>query len=830
MLPLAIRLTLAALCCAVPVAGLAAAPVQEAQGQPRVEAIEVSGGGEREADIRAAIQQEVGRPLDPEAIRRSEEWLWKYQRVRVERVERRGGSSSDAVVLVFHVVPLETWRRAVFLGNRSFDRTELELWAGLVGQPLDSYRADLVRDSLLRQYREEGYAHARVEVEAGEGDEVIFRIEEGAQVTIERIHFVGNEAIRSGKWYTPGLDLYGALKNRTGGWFSGAAYNPLKLQEDSQAIAELYRDYGYLEVQVSHEVAFRGPRQAKADVTYTVVEGPLYSVGSVSLESIDGSPLRFPEEQLRALMELKEGDPYEKARVVRDRLALQKYYGDAGHPTVARVVTVPGVEPSRFLAVGGRRAGQDAEARLDEVGTQVDLVFVIQEGTERRLRDVVVRGNQRTEDRVVRREIINEPGDLVNEEDAVRSLRRLIGLGYFTDELRNPYVNWYWQDFGDQDMVDLVFEVTDLGSNNRLRFGGSWNSDNGPALLIDLTKTNFDITDTPDRWQSALTEIWNGTAFTGAGQSLGISIRPGTIFSSYSLSFTEPDLLKEHIDRLSLSVVASRNLRFFPTHDEERDVVGFTLGRRFGRYFTVFAGPEAQIVDLDDIDPGAPTDLTDFAGKNRFRTFTVGARWNTIGDPFAPVDGEKLGMSVGQSGRFMGGDWDFVKATVSGEKYFPLYEDSLRRNWVLSTSGRVRRAWVSGDLTSLPYPEKFFVGGQNDVRGFQFRGVGEDVRGFARGGDAAWNASVELRFPLVSTRQRGLVDEFEMVRGGIFVDAGTFGPDFGNLDPVRVSTGVALRIRFPALPTAPLSLDFGWPLKSEDGDDTRVFSFTIGNF
>jgi outer membrane protein insertion porin family len=187
-------------------------------------------------------------------------------------------------------------------------------------------------------------------------------------------------------------------------------------------------------------------------------------------------------------------------------------------------------------------------------------------------------------------------------------------------------------------------------------------------------------------------------------------------------------------------------------------------------------------------------------------------------------------MSVGQSGRFMGGDWDFLKATVSGEKYFPLYEDSLRRNWVLSTSGRVRRAWVSGDLDALPYPEKFFVGGQNDVRGFQYRGVGEDARGFARGGDAAWNASVELRFPVVSTRQRGLVDEFEMVRGGIFVDAGTFGPDFGDLDPVRVSTGVALRIRFPALPTAPLSLDFGWPLKSEDGDDTRVFSFTIGNF
>lgn len=805
-----------------------AQPQQE--GQVRVEAIDIVGGGEREAEIRSAIQQEVGQPLSADAVKRSQEWLWKYQRVRVERVEQVEGSTPNQIRLVFHVEPLDTWRRAFFVGNEEFERNELELWAGLVGQPLDSFRANLVKESLERHYREEGFAHATVTVEPGENDEVIFRIEEGPEVTIERIRFVGNEAIDSGAWYTPGLDLYGALKNGTGGIFSGAPYNPLKIQEDAQALAELYRDYGYLEVQVSTEVSFYGGDEDSAEVTYTVMEGPLYYVRNVSLQSASGEPLRYSEELLRGEMKLLEGDPYEKARVTRDRLALQAFYGNLGHPTTARVTTIPGVKPSTFLSVGGTRRNQQADVQLDQVEPLIDLVFVIEEGTARRLRDVVVRGNSRTQDRVPRREIENEPGDLVSEEDAMRSLRRLIGLGYFTDELRNPFVNWYWQDFGDDDMVDLVFEITDLGSNNRLRFGGSWNSDNGPALLIDLTKTNFDITDTPDHWSSAFTEVWNGSAFTGAGQSLGLSIRPGTIFSSYSLSFTEPDLLKEHINRLSFSAVASKSLRLFSTHDEEREIVGFTLGRRFGRYFTLFAGPEAQVINIDDIDPGAPADLLALQGNSRPRTFTLGGRFNTVEDPFAPVDGEKFGLSFGQTGGFMGGDWDYLKATLTAEKYFPLWQDGLRRHWVLSTSGRMRRAWTSGRLNSLPYPEKFFVGGQSNVRGFQYRGIGEDVNGFARGGDASWDASVELRFPLVSTRQRGMVDEFEMVRGGIFIDAGTFGDDFGTMDPIRISTGVAMRIRFPALPTAPLSLDFGWPLKSEDGDDTRVFSFTIGNF
>lgn len=810
---------------------LSAAPLaaQVQDDQLVVEAILIEGGGDQAEAIRNAIQQPVGAELDALALQRSQEWLWKYMRVRVDQVVHSPGEEIDGVVLTFHVTTAKTWRRVVFRGHEEYKRAELELWAGMFGQVVDQQSLEVALQRLRDRYREEGYAHVQTAFAEGDPDEIIVTIEEGPKVTVEDIEFHGNEAIRGGHWLIPGLDLYGALSATTGGLLAGKAYSPQRIQEDENALVQLYRDYGYLDVAVSSEVEFYGSSKGSARVHYHITEGELYRVRGIQIRPAGDTQLRFPLEELYGLLEMTEGAPYEVALVNRDRLALQKHYGGLGYPTLARVHLRNPRSAVDFLTVGGSN-GTSPDVLLDIEEPLVDLVFTIQEGRPRRIRDVVVNGAVRTQDRVVRREIIPEPGDLVNEEDAAKSMRRLIGLGYFRDVNRNPFVNWYLQDFGDPDLVDLVFEVKDVGSNNRMRFGGSWNSDNGPALLIDLTKTNFDLTDTPSSFGNALTEIWNGTAFTGAGQSLNLALRPGTIFSSYALSFTEPDLLKEHVKRLSLSVTGQKNLRFFPTHDEERSRIGFTLGRRFSRYFTLFAGPEVQEVKLDDIDSGAPADLTAYSGKNLMNSLILGARYSTVADPFAPVDGSKYSLRLVQTGTFLGGDWDFLKATLRAEEYMPLWEDSLGRHYVFALSGSVRKAWTQGDLTTLPYPEKFYLGGQNTVRGFNFRGVGEDPNGFGVGGDVAWNASVELRMPMISSRQRGMVDEFEMARWGLFVDAGSFGPDFGDLQSTRVSAGIAIRVRFPALPTAPLSLEFGWPLQSESNDDTRVFAFTIGNF
>ena len=116
------------------------------------------------------------------------------------------------------------------------------------------------------------------------------------------------------------------------------------------------------------------------------------------------------------------------------------------------------------------------------------------------------------------------------------------------------------------------------------------------------------------------------------------------------------------------------------------------------------------------------------------------------------------------------------------------------------------------------------------LRGFDFRGVGRSPEGFSLGGEPALNATVELRFPIASARVREEIAEFQWVRGAFFVDAGTYGDDFGDLEPLRMSAGFGIRVRLPMMPQFPIALDFGWPIASEEYDDERVFHLNFGEF
>lgn len=808
-------------------------PVAAVAQEPVVERIEIRGAAEREEEVRAGLRQRIGAPLDRAGLRRDVQWLWKWRRIRVDVAALEPGSSEGAAVLVLDVHAFRAFRRAVFTGYRAFDRAEIELRAGLFGQALDVEGVSQVIRRLEDHYAEQGYAHARITYEADEASsEVLFRIEEGPEVRIAEVEFEGEEGIPAGGRFHPGLDLFGALQHRPGFLLVGdSVYAEQRLLEDVHALEQLYADYGFHDARIEHQVEFRGEQRERAHVSYLVDEGPQYRIRTITIRGRDGEELRFTPEQFAERVKLRAGEAHETARVAAAMAEITRMYAEIGHPSEMRAI----VEPARrdqFFQVGGNgdllRPGP--RTIYDPEAAAVDLEFLIHEGEPKTVRDVALRGLERTEDRVARREVSVEPGDPASEEQVQRSARRMVGLGFFTDEDRIPYVNWRWRDFGDDDRVDLLWDLKDLGSTGQFRIGGAYNTDAGPALILDMEKRNFDISDLPSSPGRALSEILDGEAFTGAGQSLRLSLHPGTEFSSYSLSFTEPDLLREHVDRLSLTVSGSERVRIYPNYDEERTAGAFNLGRRFGRFFTVYAGPEFEGLDVEDIDPGAPANLLAQSGDTDLNTLNFGFRYDTVEDPFSPVDGGSIGLGFGETGRLLGGDAEYFTAAVNGEYFVPLWRDDLGRHWVLALRGRVRQGWASGGAAELPYTEQFYLGGQSSVRGFDYRGIGEDASGFAHGGDATWDGSLELRFPLMSTRQRGLVDEYEWIRGAFFLDAGTFGSDFGDLDPTRTSVGFGIRMRLPMLPLVPFTLDFGWPVADEPGDDTRRVSFTLGTF
>lgn len=801
--------------------------------EPKIERIEIRGAGEREAEVRAGLGQQVGAALDRYRLRRDIQWLWRWRRIRVEVAALEPGTAEGSAVLVLDAHAFRSFRRAVFTGNEAFDREELELHAGLFGQALDVDSIGQVIRRVESHYREEGYAHVAIGWTADEQTgEVVFTVTEGPEVRISEIEFEGAEAIPPGGRFRPGLDLFGTVKHKPGFLFIGdSLYSEQRVLEDVNAILQVYEDYGYLDARVDHTVEFLGEEEEDVRVTYRIEEGPLYRVRSVRYVGRDGEELSFGQEAFAERTNLEPGMAYEAARVALAVAEVTRMYAEIGHPSSARAEVDP-LRREQFFSVGGngdeRRPGPLAS--YDREAAEVDLEFKIHEGLPKTVRDVTIRGLERTEDRVARRELSIEPGGPASEDEAQRSARRLIGLGFFTDTERLPYINWRWRDFGDDSQVDFLLDLRDQGSTGNFRIGGAWNTDAGPALILDLEKKNFDITDLPSSPGRAFSEILDGEAFTGAGQSLRLSLHPGTQFSTYAISFTEPDLLREHVNRLSLTVTEAERVRLYPYYDERRNSASFSLGRRFGRFFTIYAGPELETLDVDDVTPGAPPGLTALIGKTDLNTLNFGFRYDTVEDPFSPVDGGSIGVGFGETGRLLGGDAEFFTATLSAEKFYPVWRDDMGRHWVLALRGRVRQGWAGGGASELPFTEQFYIGGQATVRGFDYRGIGEDAAGFPHGGDVSWDGSLELRFPLLSSRQRGLVDEYEWVRGAFFLDAGAFGPDFGDLAPTRAALGVGIRMRLPMLPLVPFTLDFGWPVADEPDDDGRVISFTLGTF
>jgi outer membrane protein insertion porin family len=806
-----------------------AAQAGQEQQATIVEDIIIVGANDEVEQVLQGMSLAIGEEFSAALLEDSVEWLWSQMRMRVLQIRKLQGSAPDLIVIELLVDQLRSWKQVVFEGYDELTPPEIEVAVGLTGQTIDELELTKYEQRILDFYFEKGFRGTEVST-VDRGDYLAFVIYEGQQLTVSDVRFEGNTFFNEGGvWviFHWGLDLHESLQ-QTEGVFSDDDFSADIVVEDINSLIMLYRQYGFLDVEVDCRLEEQGGSN-KVALIYEINEGPRYTIRSVQFKNSRGGGLIIEDDELEELSGIVAGQFYSPVRLGQSAFDIQAKYAEYGHPS-RRKVMANGDKADNYFWIGGENGAEEPDVFFDLEEPVVDVVFTIQEGKSFRLRDVVLRGYLGTQDRIVRREVELEPGDEAREDLVNRSWRRLNGLGYFKDANNNPAVDWHWQQVdGRHDLMDLVFDVQDKGMMNNFRFGGAWNSETGPALMVSLTKSNVDMFDGSDSFTTVFTDLQDGMAFHGAGQALRVSAQPGRRYSSYAVSFTEPDLLREHIDRLGLNISTSKNLRYQRSHEEQRIFSGFTLSRRFGRNVSIFGGPTFGRVNLGDFAVGAPAAATDFAGSNSYTTLMFGARRNTVLDPFSPVDGSMVSMNVAQTGGFLGGDWDFTKSSLKMAKHFDLWEDAESHRWILSLKGAAMKAWLQGDMTTLPYSESFFQGGYRTLRGFAFRGTNLDANGFAEPGSAAWNASIELGFPLFATRSRQAVSMLENVRGSAFIDFGALGSDFGAMTSTRVSTGIAVQVRMPFMAQLPISLIFAKPLRLEDDDQTATFQLQMGS-
>ncbi len=672
-----------------------------------------------------------------------------------------------------------------FEGNEKFKGHVLRERLGFeLGDRLDPFLAEGGRLTIVEVYRKVGYSSAEVSLDRDQlaDGHLLYRIEEGPRVQIGSIEFEGNDTFGDGT-------LRQVIKIKEKKWLLWPFYfTEEAIEEDVDRLREFYYGQGYLnyKIEAHNELTGDGERM---DVTFVIEEGPLYHVAQISFNG----NTHFTEEQLRADLELHEGEVYLKAVADRDARKIEQRYREIGYV--------------------------DAEVRQSVKFTPeveeylVHVSIEIKEGRQFRIGRIDITGNETTKDKVVRR-VLDEydftPGELYNAKVAPKEGNgRLEKYSQRAASADQVLIRPVPPEDGDPNRKDVRIDLEE-GMTGMIRPGVGFSSDNGVMGQLIYQQQNFDITDVPENFGEWFTP-WR--TFRGAGERFSVRLEPGTRYSQYSASFSDPYWRDEPI---TFNTLGQSWKRFRESYDEKRLKGAFGFEERLDEQWRRSIGFRAENVGVHDLDYDAPQEIRDFHGDTQLFGVRFGVGFSGVDDIYDPSQGQSINGFYEQ----VTGDDAFGILEGSYTRYFTLHEDVLGRKTILA--GKLLSGTIVGEA---PPFEKFYAGGTSryGIRGFEYRGV--STRGWQTnvanperkdpvGSDWVFLAGAEVTVPLVG-------ENFGLL---LFTDSGTI--DTGSY---RVSIGTGLEIKVPQIfGNTPIRFEIAAPLLKDDEDETQVFSFSGG--
>jgi len=798
----------------------------------------------------AALGQQEGQPLDRRGVTAGLDVLWRSFHV-VPRVSYKAVEGGVALLLEVEEIPSDFEPR--FVGNSGVDDDELHEWAGLEpGEEIYLNRIPRIRQRLIDGYLEEGYYFVEISDHVKSGGEelpggasdVFFEIREGPRVKVMDVVYDGNISLPNERflfWKT-GLATLGEVDTGSRGFpfFFRPYLVEETLESDLVAMRNVYRDLGWLDAVVELDRLEFNAERDEVTVHLAIDEGEIYKVGSLTVIGVqrvrdEGDPNRvqrrpvellFPEEELLELSDLEVGGTYEKRLIERDRFRLRAHYGEHGYISHG---TLPLLERFEFL---------EPQLVYDVENHVVHVTYVLAQGQQHFIQEILFVGTDKTQDRVLRRELSIFPGEVADLKEIDDSLRRIRSIAAFRNGLSEYQIpaEYRFVETKDSAWKDLEFTVAE-SSILRFDISAAAGSDVGITGGVNLQLHNFDATKLPSSWNpwTAVKEIAQGKAFHGAGQTLNLRLFPGTEISTYSIEFREPDLFKRHLDRYSSTLSAFRGLTRFDTHDEERRELGFRIGKQLSPDSSVFAGYTTGEVKVDELDTAGepsifnplavPQLLADQEGETDLASVEFGYNWRSIDFPIAPNSGYVINYSTEIFDKALGSDVEFVRSRLVFDWYIPIGEDIGGPRSRFRTRFDLGLAEPYGDSETVPYTERFFLGGRS-LRGFDRRGVGPNENGEPIGGETQLAARFEYIFPMFSGVEPGTYQQREKFTGAVFLDVGILDTESFSLDTDELRSAVGFSVSLWL--GLPLTLSFGFPIDEGKDDDKRIFRFDIG--
>jgi outer membrane protein insertion porin family len=782
----------------VPAVGQEVAP----ENLPNVESVSVAGNQFLEPEtLLFYVSTKPGDRYDERRLKDDFRRLWDTG--FLDDLVLRVNDGAKGKVVIFQVAERKRIQIVDFRGNKSVTNTNIEeeLKKKEAVLKIDTFfdpaKARKVEGIIKDMLAEKGHPFATVKYDAkmigGAGQQVSFVIDEGPKTKVKSIEFTGNQVFSDGK-LRKRMKKIKAKGFWNLSWLSGkTTYTREKWDDpregDRARLEELYLNHGYVtaeigEPKITYTDEMKGKKPRKwMHIEIPVTEGEQYRVGELKFEGLTV----FKEEGIRPLFKLKSGDVYKDARIRKGYDKLRDLYGALGY----------------FQWTGLTKRTPDPEKKV------VDVVLTMEEDKRYYLGKIKFVGNDTTRDKVIRREVYMNEGDVFNTEALKMSIKRINQLGYFKPMEGAPELSP--SPLAD-DKLDVTFKVEEQ-NRNQFTFGGGVSGLEGTFINASFSTANF----------------------LGMGETFQVSAQSGRRTKNYQFAVTEPYLFDRPIT--AGFDLYKRRLQYDPF----QNVAGYTLdttgaslisGFPLGRFTRMFLSYSYEIIKLENIEPtisiiepGAeptpdPTQplfdpfFLGEEGRRRESKFTPSFVHNTVDNPWQPTSGVKQTLSLSVTGGPLGGTVNFFRPDVEAIFYI-----KHTKRTSLGLRGEFAYIRPFGDTDKLPLYQRFFLGGETQIRGYNVRTVGPiDDTNHALGGNkfALFNAEyyIDIGGPL---------------RFLFFFDAGQAFLEGERIQvkKLRTSTGAELRFIMPVL-NVPFRLIYAWNPNRDSFQPKSTFKFAVG--
>lgn len=752
-----------------------------------VQEIEIQGLKKIERDaVLGKLVSKVGQTFSAQNVKQDIQYL--FAMTYFVQVEVSKENTSKGLKLIYKIIERPTVAEIVFEGQSEIKAEDLETQSGLKAfEVVNHSKIQSAIDKLLKHYEEKGYYLVKIEpviedVTAGETVRVKFLITENDKVKVKKITFIGNKILKDNQ-------LKERLFTKEAGFFSGmsnsGAFKQEAFDQDLQVLKYIYWNQGFLQVKIDRPLVTVTPDKKSIYITYHIQEGDQYYVGEVDF----AGDLLFPKSELYEAIKIKDSGIFSVEVMRKDITDLQAKYGDLGYA---------------FANVIPRYNFRDGDKK-------VDLVFEFERGNKVYFGDIIVTGNTKSRDKVIRRELKIEEGELYHETRKRKSQENIQRLGFFEE------VNFKTStppEKPDQLNIEIVVKERNTG---QIQLTAAYGSTQGFSLGGSVQQNNF----------------------RGLGQSLEARIDASKNRQDYKVGLTDPYFLDTRwssgFDLFYIENKARINYDIRKTGGNIR--FGHPVYGDYTRAYLRYRLDKTELFENEYTDPLIfPLDTA----RGLTSAIQTTLEFDTRNDRFSPSKGIFADISYERTG--FGGDLKYQEISTRFRFFHNLFWDVVWRNNIAYSN--IQPLEKGG---TIPFSETYQLGGPYTLRGFGSSGVGKRIFSQFRYDKSLDNtAGNPLYRPNLSEEQRQRFAN--VIVGGtkqvlfqtelqfpLIKEAGLSGVgfyDIGQAEDEIVSSkfmsDIGIGFRW-ASPLGILRFEWGWPLQTDEfNGDSVNFEFSIG--